>query len=681
CDEFQFGRRHWQNRQRFPGRKDEEKPWLTVPIQKGDGTMLKDKAIYDDLPWRREHWERIRVAYKDEPYFERYASFFEELYNREWSSLNALSEAITRYQSVQLGIDTLAIRMSHMGRNPHKRARAIAKYVEQTVGKELLEDKETEIEYLSGLGGKKYLERPMPDSRPDSKRKVKKRDKAKRKEKKATYVPERNLIEKRGIKVTYVDYPEDDIGLRGVNPFASGLEVLSQLGPDAKDLLEQRTTAFDRSILQMQRLAMKIIGKVKRLEDSKPNISFANEKDLEYYVKLLEFIYGKIEKLSLYRSGERQTGEILPIIIDAENPPDRKAGEQLSLEDKAKDAARIEIIILGKYAQYYEPLVRSYLEKHEKYAKKVEDITAFAPKKSKATDRKHELLGDNELLDLYEKDGKTVRTKSVSGDGTAIKGSAFVIMAAGSGTRLEEIFKLPHEEKVALGLEDMVRKKIGVFSKSTFPLTRIKQKSPFQLIVESLAAISRDNSVDIPVVIVCTYSSRPGIERLLEENKNFGLKKVVLKEDVSGPPMFDKHGRVLRKGKDVVVSGGGTGGTLETLAYSGLTIASEGRMSERDVTPFEWLAENNVEDICLLQCDMPYNSDILTALGSMRTTGENKVDLLALGYDYPKDEDADKKHKYQVGTIIRVELEGMEVSPEELRRLIDERAYFISLER
>ena len=150
-DIFEFRKGNWQNRQLFYFDESGEKAWKTVPVKRDKEEMepIRDITIDNDVSWKKEHWERIKKGYARYPYFERYASFFEELYSRDWESLNALNEAITRYIAAKLGIETLLIRASLMPENKKKGAGAIAELVVQSAGKEAIKSRKQKVIYLS----------------------------------------------------------------------------------------------------------------------------------------------------------------------------------------------------------------------------------------------------------------------------------------------------------------------------------------------------------------------------------------------------------------------------------------------------------------------------------------------------------------------------------------------------
>ncbi|MBD3379605.1 MAG: radical SAM protein, partial [Candidatus Omnitrophica bacterium] len=704
-DLFEFRRGNWQNRQAFVDGEGQDR-WLTVPVVHDGSKLIRGKKIDNREEWKKSHWRIINEAYEHEPYFWRYAPFFEELYKREWDSLVALDEAITRYMAVKLGLETMFIRTSLIGIGDdigHK-VEAIANLMESVVPPEMMGG-DREIVYLSGRGAENYLG------------KLELREVS---EEAGIEFPGQLLID-RGFQLRYIDYPEDEIKLAGFNPRAPGAEILFQRGPEARDIVfwEEGLSPRARAVLKLQYIAMKYVEKARELEKDKYNISPKDSAKLSYYVKMLEYIYREIEALTTDTPDHspdeeygRQKNMSNPVVIDAENPVSvyapllveqegdfggngNKAAvqeegpgvpgqgpealkedviEQVGLFTPGQPHERTDVVIAGRFAESYRDFLEKEITGIPYTADRIGEIRTLLPHQEEEEGYEYELLDTDELFYLYgeEQGQKDTGTAENLRDPESLARTAYVLMAAGSGTRLAEIFKKSYEDRIAMGLEDIDPDSIENYSKTTFPLTRLQHKNPFQLIVESLSAIARDASTDVPVVIICTDSSRPVIERILEENGNFGLKNIILKNDIPGPPMFDNDGRVLRDGKDIVLSGGGTGGTLRTLDDKGFSVGTGGE--ERADTPFEWLEEKGVDSLCFLQCDMPYNADILRALGTYKNSGPDRLDLVALGYTYPQDKEG-HSHKYELGTVLR--RKKRIVSRDKLWWIIKERAQAI----
>ncbi len=108
CDAFvimdatQYDRR-FTNRNRILDPHGEV--WLTVPIQKsGRFLQNRDVRVNNSMPWREDHWKKIRVSYANAAHFDRYAPDLRKFYEREWDSLFALDLETTRKVLEWLGM-------------------------------------------------------------------------------------------------------------------------------------------------------------------------------------------------------------------------------------------------------------------------------------------------------------------------------------------------------------------------------------------------------------------------------------------------------------------------------------------------------------------------------------------------------------------------------------------------
>ena len=81
--------------------------WLTVPVlTKGRGIQrICDVEIENRNNWRHKHWQALRWNYGRAPYFNEYATFFEDLYLQDWSHLVDLNVAIPAYLAKAFGIE------------------------------------------------------------------------------------------------------------------------------------------------------------------------------------------------------------------------------------------------------------------------------------------------------------------------------------------------------------------------------------------------------------------------------------------------------------------------------------------------------------------------------------------------------------------------------------------------
>jgi hypothetical protein len=121
--------------------------WLTVPVQHKLGQKIRDVKIKKSDPWLRKHWQTIQQCYKKAAAFNVYEKELEALYAEEWSNLNELNIVIISMMMRWMNIRTPIVRSSQM------KATGTAS---ELVLNLCLEAGATH--YLSGMGGKNYLE-------------------------------------------------------------------------------------------------------------------------------------------------------------------------------------------------------------------------------------------------------------------------------------------------------------------------------------------------------------------------------------------------------------------------------------------------------------------------------------------------------------------------------------------
>lgn len=153
CDDFvfldnvAFTKNSVQNRNMIKSASG--KIWLTVPVlQKGNyGQMTNDVRINNAISWRKKHWNSIYMNYHASKFFSRYAEFFENIYSRDWEKLSAICLEIFNFLKGELEICAdfhLSSELACEGSGTEHLIN-ICKKLSASV-------------YLSGIGGKKYLE-------------------------------------------------------------------------------------------------------------------------------------------------------------------------------------------------------------------------------------------------------------------------------------------------------------------------------------------------------------------------------------------------------------------------------------------------------------------------------------------------------------------------------------------
>lgn len=109
----QYLPKNWNNRNKI--KTTQGAIWLTVPVLRSGyrEKTISEIKINNDVPWQRKHWKSIYLNYKNAPYFSKYASFFEDVYKREWGNLTELNEYMLKWFLDILGINVDFLYASH----------------------------------------------------------------------------------------------------------------------------------------------------------------------------------------------------------------------------------------------------------------------------------------------------------------------------------------------------------------------------------------------------------------------------------------------------------------------------------------------------------------------------------------------------------------------------------------
>ena len=148
-DHVQFEKNSLINRNKI--RTDNSWSWLTVPIKtksKFGDLDIRNIEIENTVQWKKKHWKTIQSNYLKSKFFSEHASFFEEVYNKEWFKLIGLIEYINNYLLETLRIKTKIINSHEL--NPKKNKSDLILELCQKVGAK---------RYLSGPLGRDYLDR------------------------------------------------------------------------------------------------------------------------------------------------------------------------------------------------------------------------------------------------------------------------------------------------------------------------------------------------------------------------------------------------------------------------------------------------------------------------------------------------------------------------------------------
>jgi len=114
-DEVQFPRgTTWITRNRF--KSDQGTLWMTVPVwKKGLGLQkINEVRICREGRWAGKHFESLKNAYANAPYFSDHFSFVESLFSSGFEKLIDLNLEIIEYLMKALGIATRVILLSEL---------------------------------------------------------------------------------------------------------------------------------------------------------------------------------------------------------------------------------------------------------------------------------------------------------------------------------------------------------------------------------------------------------------------------------------------------------------------------------------------------------------------------------------------------------------------------------------
>lgn len=152
-DNVQYKKREYQNRNRIRTKSGDI--WLTVPVMKEAEPYPKISSVRVDnsQAWQKKHWRAISLNYSRAPYFKKYSACFEEIYKKEWRMLSDLNMQIIKYIAQSLGIDRPMYLESQLNITTKNTMRII------DICRILKADT-----YLSGIGGKEYLDEKQFDS-------------------------------------------------------------------------------------------------------------------------------------------------------------------------------------------------------------------------------------------------------------------------------------------------------------------------------------------------------------------------------------------------------------------------------------------------------------------------------------------------------------------------------------
>ena len=198
-DDVQYDKHGWRNRNRIKNHQGGQ--WLTIPVH-SKGVVVENTPIHQveidwQQPWAARHWRAIQQTYRKAPYFNEYAPWLEETFQRQPALLADFTIPFTIELARRLGIQhTRFLRSSQLVASGQKTDRLIA--------------------ILSSLGATHYISGPSASS----------------------YI-EPEKFEAAGITLEYIEYnyPQYPQLYPPFDPFVTVLDLLFMTGPRAPEYI------------------------------------------------------------------------------------------------------------------------------------------------------------------------------------------------------------------------------------------------------------------------------------------------------------------------------------------------------------------------------------------------------------------------------------------------------------
>ena len=147
-DMVQFSRDSFTQRTRI--RTKDDSMWLTIPIEKENYYKpINDVILPKDKTWFKKHKSSIVANYSRCKHFD--SSFVDEYYSgcEKFTKLQEFNERGINYLKDQIGIQTRTVRASELDLSMGLKSTDLLIEILERVGSDT---------YLSGLGGKKYID-------------------------------------------------------------------------------------------------------------------------------------------------------------------------------------------------------------------------------------------------------------------------------------------------------------------------------------------------------------------------------------------------------------------------------------------------------------------------------------------------------------------------------------------
>jgi hypothetical protein len=147
-DSVQFSKGNWTNRNRIKSPQGEL--LLSIPVlTKGKSfQLIAEMKIANVVDWRNKHLKSVCQNYSKAPFFRDFIPMLAEIYSIAWENLSQMNFHIIQKICNILGITKKFYLSSQLGGND-RRATDLLIFLVQAVGGDA---------YLSGIGGRKYME-------------------------------------------------------------------------------------------------------------------------------------------------------------------------------------------------------------------------------------------------------------------------------------------------------------------------------------------------------------------------------------------------------------------------------------------------------------------------------------------------------------------------------------------
>jgi len=172
--------------------------WLTIPVEKKYYfKSINEVYLPRDSKWMKKHKMAIISNYAKSIFFDK--KFIDEYYcNNEFIKLQEFNEYGIFYLKDKFGVESKVIRASELGLDKNLKSTELLIEIVKRVGGDV---------YISGMGGKKYIEEEK--------------------------------FEKEGIKIRYFEFKPFEYPQRweGFEPYMSAIDLLFNVGEEAREMI------------------------------------------------------------------------------------------------------------------------------------------------------------------------------------------------------------------------------------------------------------------------------------------------------------------------------------------------------------------------------------------------------------------------------------------------------------